>query len=68
MHTLVIMFKEGMPIFPYSIKYENELIHYKLHNDGELYKILYPGEIQDVKLIEIEKLNGAIRHASSHLL
>ena len=61
MHTLVITLKEGMPIFPYSIKYDNELIHYRLHNDGELYKVLYPGEIAEIKFISITALNTSLK-------
>ena len=61
MHTFVITLKQGMPIFPYSIKYDNELIHYRLHNDGELYKVLYPEEIAEIKFISITALNMSLR-------
>lgn len=61
MHTIVITLKAGMPIFPYSIKYDNELIHYRLHNDSELYKVLYPGKIAEIKFVSITALNMSLR-------
>lgn len=61
MYTLVITFKEGMPIFPYSIRYDGELIHYKIY-DNDLDHSVHTDNIAEVKLISLKLLNSYIRH------
>jgi len=61
MHTLVITFKHGQPIFPYSIRYDGELIHYKIY-DNDLDHSVHTDNIDEVKLISISLLNSYIRH------
>jgi hypothetical protein len=60
MHTLVIMFKEGMPIFPYSIRYDGELIHYMTYNNSQELSLRLE-YIADIRFISISELNLAIR-------
>lgn len=60
MHTLVITFKHGQPIFPYSIRYDGEFIHYKLYENNSEYSI-HTDNIDEVKLISVSLLNSYIK-------
>lgn len=60
MHTLVITFKEGIPIFPYSIRYDGELIHYKIY-ENNLEHSVHVDNVYEVKLISLSLLNSYIK-------
>lgn len=60
MHTLIITFKEGIPIFPYSIRYDGELIHYKIYDNNSEHSI-HTDNIDEVKLISVSLLNSYIK-------
>jgi hypothetical protein len=60
MHTLVIIFKEGMPIFPYSIRYDGDVIHYMTYNNSQELSLRLE-YIGDIRLISISELNLALR-------
>lgn len=61
MHTLVITLKhEQYPIFPYSIRYDGEHLHYKTY-ENDLEHFVHIDNIAEIKLISIGALNMAIR-------